>query len=438
MRLTTFILLLSLVSTSFLPIFAQKTRAQWIVSDPPHTAVTTAEATRKSVKDVLDAAARIAAQIAIQKIINSTVSWAQSGFEGNPAYVTNPKQYFADIANGVAGEFIAGSDLKALCSPFQAQIRLALRTQYLQEKQFQCTFTEALGNLENFYNDFSEGGWDAWFAMTQNSSNNPYGAFLDAQLELDSRISEKLALETQQLNVNQNFLNWSECTKVNPPALLTENDPDYDLFNSGDQRNPRHVPGKAAGECVERGPTKTPGSVIKANLDKVLPAGLDRLINVQQADQLIEAFAVGILQRYVFGSQGLFRQGNAPSVGTAANASSVYPPLNIQDTNLSSTEARTDRPPFAENSVTPPASSPTPTLPPSGQVSVSTSVTSGTAPLNNVALTAANGDSGQFYYYFFCDRSQNDTPPPIPAGYNNTPVLVDNNIYTDPVKCSYP
>ncbi|MEX0919270.1 MAG: hypothetical protein WDZ64_00790 [Parcubacteria group bacterium] len=281
-----------------------KVNAQFVVSDPAHTAITGAEAARKIGKDALDFGARIAAQIAIQQIINSTVAWASSGFEGNPAYVTDPSQFFGDIADGVAGEYIMGGDLGFLCSPFQANIRVSLAQQYYQPRQFQCTLTGIVGNIEDFYSDFSSGGWDAWFSMTQTPINNPYGAFLETKIELDSRVESALSLEQDQLNWNQGFRSWSACIATNPEPWIDS--PSVDGSLPSRIPNPRHEPNRAVGECIERGPTQTPGSIIKSQLDTVLPAGLDRLINVQQVDQLIDAFAAGILRRYVFGSDGLF------------------------------------------------------------------------------------------------------------------------------------
>ena len=64
---------------------------------------------------------------AISAIVNSTVTWINNGFDGNPAFVTNPGQYFTNVADTVAGEFIVGSDLSFLCSPFQTKIRIALQ-----------------------------------------------------------------------------------------------------------------------------------------------------------------------------------------------------------------------------------------------------------------------------------------------------------------------
>src|SRR3990167_8626588 len=56
-----------------------------------------------------DALANVIVKKLIESMVNSTVSWINNGFEGNPAYVTNPKQYFTDIADGVAIEFIGGT-----------------------------------------------------------------------------------------------------------------------------------------------------------------------------------------------------------------------------------------------------------------------------------------------------------------------------------------
>jgi hypothetical protein len=118
--------------------------------------------------------------------------------------------------------------------------------------------------------------------MTQNSANNPYGAYLEAQIELDSRIADALNLQKEQLAWNQGFLSWSECL---PMGI----DPD-------------------TGECIPgmRGPVKTPGSVIAAQLNKVLPSTMDRFVNAQHLEDLIAAFVTGALNRYVFGSDGLF------------------------------------------------------------------------------------------------------------------------------------
>ncbi|MBX4206382.1 hypothetical protein KW784_01185, partial [Candidatus Parcubacteria bacterium] len=240
---------------------------------------------------IVDSFAMVLAQKFIDRIVSSTVKWAQSGFDGNPAYATDPGQYFTGIADGVAGDFIKGSDLGLLCSPFQANIRLSLTQQYYEPKPFQCTLTGVVGNIEKFYNDFSQGGWDAWFSMTQTPTNNPYGAYLAAKIELDSRIAQKVGLQQQQLNWNQGFLSFKQCDGTELPDI----DP---------------MTGKPTGKktCIGTEKVVTPGATIKGQLDKVLPSGLDKLVTAQHLDQLISAFAAGLLQRYVFGPKGLFNK----------------------------------------------------------------------------------------------------------------------------------
>ena len=89
--------------------------------------------------------------------------------------------------------------------------------------------------------------------------------------------------------------------------------------------------------------------------------------------------------------------------------------------------------------VTPPGTPPvTPPGTPPGGVALSVFPTAGThAVMSKVTLTATNGDAGQFYYYFYCDRNQTDSFPPVPSGFVNSPVIVTQSTYTPPIQCSY-
>ncbi|MEX2013420.1 MAG: hypothetical protein WD897_00695, partial [Parcubacteria group bacterium] len=224
------------------------------------------------------------AKVALEEILNATTDWINSGFEGNPAYATNPRQFFTNIADNIAGEFIAGSDLAFLCSPFQVQIRLALQRYHTQRRQFQCSLTKVVGNIEAFYDDFSQGGWDGWFSMTQNDANNPYGAYLEAKIELDSRVANALGIQREQLSWNSGFLSWSECVAEDSET----------------------------GECRERGPTKTPGVVIESQLEGVLGSGVRQLELADELDELVSALFGQLLKQVVFGAQGLFSENSGP------------------------------------------------------------------------------------------------------------------------------
>jgi len=289
--LTTF-LILTLVSSSIMPLFPRRAEAFLptfgIVFDPVHNASTIAQ----TILAFADMAARAIAQAILLDMINSTVDWARSGFDGNPAYITNPRQYFTNIADGTAGEFILGSDLGFLCSPFETQIRLALQRSYAgRSNQFSCTLTDVVDNIDDFYRDFNTGGWDAWFVMTQTSQGNPYSAFIETRGELNRRLASELGLSHSQYELNEGFLSWERC----PEGYEPPTGGDVCLFG---------VPKEVA----------TPGNVIKSQLDEVLPANLNRFINAQHLEDLIGAFVSGALNRFVFGEEGLFRGSGDASV----------------------------------------------------------------------------------------------------------------------------
>jgi len=173
----------------FPPVFANKAEAQWAVIDPANLT----ENILKSVKEYgLDTLAWTISNMVIERIAASTVSWINSGFQGSPAYVTDPQAYFQKIADEEMGQFILDNpNLDQLCGPIKAKIRLALTQNYIREPIYRCTLTDVVGNIDGFMDDFSQGGWDGFFELTQKTQNNPIGAYLQAENDLDLRIASR-------------------------------------------------------------------------------------------------------------------------------------------------------------------------------------------------------------------------------------------------------
>jgi hypothetical protein len=240
----------------------------------------------------------------IEKIVDSTTDWINSGFEGSPTYVTNPETYFTNIADQIAGDFIEGSNLGFLCSPFQAQIRLSLVNNYYKkpQTQYQCTWTGIKGNLENFYTDFSAGGWDGWFQMTQNPVNNPYDAYLTAKVDLDERVAKAVGLKKDEFNINSGFLSTRDCLQRNGrPSTQTISVGGVNM-PAPSTYNPSYPPGG----CIQPGPIKTPGKVIESQLEKTLGTGLTQLELADSFDELINALLGQLLTKSVFAAKGIF------------------------------------------------------------------------------------------------------------------------------------
>lgn len=244
----------------------------------------------------LDSILITATKIVIEKLVDSTVTWINSGFDGNPLYIKDSGKYFTNLADGVAGAFIEGSDLGFLCSPFQASIKLSLATEYSKERQFQCTLTDVIGNIDNFYEDFSQGGWEAWFAMTQTSVNNPYGAYLEASIEMDSRVASAVQEVVDDLNRGRGFISYRKCRgQMLPPEYASQSDTN--------------------GGCLGEWETVTPGSMIETQLSTVMGTGIRQLELADEFDEVVTAL-VGQLAQWVLGNKGLAEFDGVSSANT--------------------------------------------------------------------------------------------------------------------------
>ena len=236
----------------------------------------------------LDGIAYAAAKLVVQEITISTVNWINSGFEGNPGFLENPGQFFKGLSDDVLGSFIESSEFGFICSPFQAQIRLALITKHYGSRISNCSLSDALNNLEGGFDNFvsidygvSQRNvpgrifkWSDWHGVIQ-PEGNPYGAYAAAETELSLRISTAQGGMQKELDLGRGLLSFRDCSGIT-------------------NKGPKNI------NC----PIKTPGSVIETQLNKVLGAPLDGLIAADEFNEVISALLGQLLQQ-VLGGSGL-------------------------------------------------------------------------------------------------------------------------------------
>ncbi len=171
------------------------------------------------------------AKIAVAYITQSVVQWINSGFNGSPTFITDPKGFILKVAdeqfaNIMTTLFPSTSGLADLvCSPFSLDIKLKLALKFnFNYKRLNipsgCSLTDISNNIGGAvggaqqsiteqYNDFtsgnfSNGGWDRWYEITQNSDNNKYGAELNTDIAVTAAIEDAQGQEVDLLNSN----NW--------------------------------------------------------------------------------------------------------------------------------------------------------------------------------------------------------------------------------------
>jgi hypothetical protein len=266
-----------LIASIILLSSPQKAKAQYVVFDPA-----------QQIKDyALDSLAYVTSAIVLKRLTAKTVNWINSGFKGNPGYIQNPKQFFLDIGDEVASDFLSQAGINQICAPFNARVRLALVKNYINDDagNYSCTLDILRNNYQAFMNDFSQGGLDAWFEVTQNPQNNPYGAYLEAQNSLSLQINANQQQTQKELDLSGGFLNFKRCPRgaiyVSDPVTLQT-------------------------RCSVQEETVTPGVVINDQLTRSLGSSWDRLNAADELNEIVTALLTQMVEQVTNKATGLF------------------------------------------------------------------------------------------------------------------------------------
>jgi len=166
-------------------------------------------------KEMIAQAKKIAGQIIMHKILsmltNQIITWIQGG--GKPQFISDFGGFVSDAADQAGGIFVEqflGAGY--LCEPFDIDIKIALLDVQTFPMEAQCTLSDMGKNIENFYNDFSQGGWTEWIALTS-PQNNVYGAYAAAVKEKMKKEDKAREAALSEVTTGKGFLSIKECVK---------------------------------------------------------------------------------------------------------------------------------------------------------------------------------------------------------------------------------
>jgi hypothetical protein len=295
----------------------------------PFTKGTTALAANATFKNqFLDCVTRGIARAAVQQITASIVNWINSGFNGQPSFITNPSQFFTNVADNAAGTYLKSSALAFLCSPFSLQVKIAIAQSYAQQNSAnsqQCSLTKAINDITGFMNgNFSAGGWPGMLQFTNMPTNNPYGAFMYGSVGLNSAVSNAVTAQKNDQTLGSGFISLTQGTGCTPGATTA---------TSGSS----NTAGKAGvGPITCTGSqVVTPGKVIESQLESTLGNGVQQLQLATSFDQIINALMQQLQIKALQGLSGLSNSGGtAPTVDSASTAQAQSLLQTLQDANI--------------------------------------------------------------------------------------------------------
>lgn len=160
----------------------------------------------------------VIAKVMLDWVVDETVKWIQGG--GEPAFVGNWENFSQDAFNVGVGEAVNATILAPICSPFKLQVRLSLLPVERYTQRITCTLDDIVENIEDFYADFSKGGWLAYNEAWQ-PQNNYFGLMLMYQDEaLENAIKKEEAARNEALAGN-GFLSVKRCVEYEPNSQLS-------------------------------------------------------------------------------------------------------------------------------------------------------------------------------------------------------------------------
>jgi hypothetical protein len=173
---------------------------------------------------------RLIIKLMLQKVTLATIDWINNGFEGGPAFIENPGEFFHNIAKTELLNFgmeISNPQLFPFGKAWMQRQARAFQARFADNARY--SLNELIRQTtpytaQEFYVDFSAGGWDAWNFMTQIPANNPLGFQQMASTEWNMRIAgtvESPANEVRNaLQQAGGFLGQQVC--VDPQGLSRE------------------------------------------------------------------------------------------------------------------------------------------------------------------------------------------------------------------------
>ena len=225
----------------------------------------------------------------VQKLTDQIVTMIRTGGQGgSPLFVQDWNGFLLDAADQASGVFIKELNLTQLCEPFAPRLRLIFAggRRSFQER-YRCTVSTVMGNIQSFFNDFNNGGWQRWIELTQ-VQNNPYGQYLGLLEEKEKREALGVQKSFNEAMSANGFLGIQECETVDLRTVDFE----------GTGETPESV-------TAERCKTVSPGKWLEERLVASTNSDIQQLNLADSFNEIIFAAFQTMMQTLFYSGGGL-------------------------------------------------------------------------------------------------------------------------------------
>lgn len=238
---------------------------------------------------IINILARIAIAALIRAFTNQLIGWIQNDGGSNVGFVSDLTGELRREADVEGANFLNNLTGVNLCGDIGAALKITLRSPTSLQQRLGCTVTEIVSNVNDFYQDFSNGGWPAFLKIGLEPQNNPYGAYLIA---LDAKVAAEASARDgllQRFLAGSGFQGTLDTVKVCAPVLP-------------------QGPGQAVGEeCHYERKIKLPGSAVAGLLPPTIMSDLNYLYAAREIDDAIIAVANALIGKVISSAVSISR-----------------------------------------------------------------------------------------------------------------------------------
>ena len=252
----------------------------------------------------LDALARALARSLLNAFIDNVIYWIRTGdWRGGSYVIKNWKEYLKEATNFELLHFLKDLNLEWLCEPFAPQVKIALSwpeaAKFSFKQRVECGLWDVLEGwqavIEDFYNDFRKGNWQAYVKVNMEPQNTFYGSYMIGFDKKYERMGDKAEAKRSQAISS---LGYKAHLKM-PPGACDQSCLSHCRENTDyGEEYCRHEC------CPDIEEVSTPGSSIHDTIQKTAGIDIDWLITADEVDEVIIAI-IGALMDRILSETGL-------------------------------------------------------------------------------------------------------------------------------------
>jgi len=254
----------------------------------------------------------------LDMLVDQIITWIQGG--GKPQFVTDWQKFISDAAGAAVGDVVLQTNSAFLCAPFKYQIQLSLLPVKKFSQRIACTLDDIVANIEDFYNDFTNGGWIAYNELWQ-PQNNYYGTMLMVHDEALIKAAAAQQAAQDEALAGKGFLPVKRC-KGGGIANATPQDIDVMDLRKDYEGN----------YCQEKDlETITPGNVVGEMAVKAVGSDIDYILSAQELEQYVAAIANAVINRVIKEGVGVIKGSSEQDTSGYTTQPSEDALTNIQE-----------------------------------------------------------------------------------------------------------